>query len=341
MTDSAAHSLTKVGEVDGFTVRTVATDSGGSSPRSLADVAALTDACGGVIWLDIVDPTEDQLKPLETEFGLSPLAIEDALEPHERPKIDGYSNYWFLVAQDAEIRDGNLVLHELAVFACPRLVITIRRTPEMDLHEIEARVGAHAGRCASGSGYVLYVILDTIVDGFLPVAEMFTESVEDIEDRLFQTGSRSNRAVLPEIFLRKKEAQRFRRAAVPMRDILNQVVREDVDIFPDEEMPYFRDVYDHAVRVIDELDAARDLVASALDIHLSVNANRQNQIAQQLTMIATIFLPLTFLTGFFGQNFGFLVNHITSGGAFVWFGLGSEVLAVIGLFIFLKARGWF
>jgi magnesium transporter len=112
-------------------------------------------------------------------------------------------------------------------------------------------------------------------------------------------------------------------------------------LFAEEEIAYYRDVYDHAVRVIDQVDAVRDLVSSALEIHLSVVANRQNEISKQLTLIATIFLPLTFLTGFFGQNFGYMVNRIAGGAAFWGLGIGSEVLALVGLVIFFKVKKWF
>jgi magnesium transporter len=327
--------------VDGFTVRIIAADADKLHPTSLADLTTLAHTTSGVVWLDIVQPSDEQLAPLETAFGLSPLALEDAVTPHERPKIDAYADYWFLVVHAATIGDDRIIFHEMAIFACERLLITVRRDPAFPIKEVESRLAAHADRCVSGSGYLLYTILDTVVDGYLPVAEMFVERVEDIEDRLFSAGSHLHEAVLPEIFRRKKEAQYFRRAAVPMRDILNQIVREDVDIFSSEEIPYFRDVYDHAVRVIDELDSARDLVSSALDIHLSVTANRQNEVAKQLTVIATIFLPLGFLTGFFGQNFGFLVKHITGTGSFVILGLGTEVVAILALVLFFKIRGWY
>jgi magnesium transporter len=147
--------------------------------------------------------------------------------------------------------------------------------------------------------------------------------------------------VLPEIFRQKKQAQQFRRAVIPMRDVLNRIIRDDIDLFPEPEMLYFRDVYDHTIRVMDELDSARDLVNSALEIQLAVTSNRQNEVAKQLTIIATIFLPLSFLTGFFGQNFSWLVLHITGPAAFAVLGLGSELVAILILVLFFRGRGWF
>jgi len=241
------------------------------------------------------------------------------------------------------LKGNPLVLPGLAVFAGEHFMVTIRREPGYPLDEIFKRLVAHPDRCRQGAGFLLYTILDEVVDGYIPVAQHFLDRVESLEDVLFQTKADKPipRFVLPEIFKQKKQAQQFRRAVIPMRDVLNQIIRDDIDLFPEPDMEYFRDVYDHAVRVIDEIDSARDLVNSALEIQLSVTANRQNEVAKQLTIIATIFLPLSFLTGFFGQNFSWLVLHITGPGAFVLLGLGSELVAILILLFFFRVRGWF
>jgi magnesium transporter len=310
-------------------------------PAGLEEISDLIKEAGTLVWLDVVDPTAEDLAVVEREFDLSPLAVEDAATPHERPKIDAYPHYWFVVVQGTTSDEAGITIHEMAVFAGVRFVLTIRHSPAYPIKEIEERLLAHPEKCCQGAGFLLYTILDTVVDGYLPVGERFLERVEDIEDVLFQAGSQMHKEILPEIFRRKREAQQFRRAVVPMRDILNQIIREDVDLFPQEEMPYFRDVYDHVIRVIDELDSARDLVSSALEIHLSVTANRQNEVAKQLTIMATIFLPLSYMTGFFGQNFSFLVTHIGGEATFFWLGVGTEVVAIIALILFFKLRGWF
>jgi magnesium transporter len=126
-----------------------------------------------------------------------------------------------------------------------------------------------------------------------------------------------------------------------MRDILNPIIRQDLRLFPEKDLAYYRDVYDHAVLVIDQLDSLRDVVNSALEIHLSVVANRQNEVSRQLTVIATIFLPLTFLTGFFGQNFSWLVGHIVGGGAFLALGLGIEIATFLLTLGYFRWKGWF
>lgn len=309
-------------------------------PATLEQVSEVVNEPGTLVWLDVVDPTEPDMAHLRDEFNLSPLAVEDAVSLHERPKIDPYDTYWFLVVRATTIEGERVRFHEMAIFAGAKFLVTVRHDPAYPLEEIQSRWVSRRDRVCHGGGFLLYTILDTVVDGYIPVAEAIIEQVDELEASLFEDRPMGN-DVLPRIFQMKKDGQKFRRAALPMRDILNQIIREDVQLFPAEELVYYRDVYDHAVRVIDELDSARDLIGSALEIHLSVVANRQNEVAKQLTVIATIFLPLSYLTGFFGQNFSFLVDHIGGTGAFVLLGIGTEVLALGLLFTYFKRKRWF
>jgi magnesium transporter len=219
-------------------------------------------------------------------------------------------------------------------------IVTVRHEPIFALDEIEHRWHSHPEGLRRGAGFLLYTILDTVVDGYLPVAQTFQDKVDELEERLFVEKS-IDRDVPARIFSMKKDAQQFRWAVLPMRDILNPIIRQDVKLFRDEDIAYFRDVYDHSIRVIDQLDTLRDLVTSALEIHLSAVANRQNEVSKQLTVIATIFLPLTFLTGFFGQNFGWLIAHIGGGDTFIGWGFGTELLTISITIGFFKWRGWF
>jgi magnesium transporter len=178
------------------------------------------------------------------------------------------------------------------------------------------------------------------VDGYWPAAETLEERVGDLESTLFEEGMQTRPALI-EIFDMKKMIQQFRRAVLPMREILIAVERNDLGIIQPPEKPYFRDIYDHATRVNEEIDSARDLVNSALEIHLGLTANQQNNVAKQLTIIATIFLPLTYLTGFFGQNFGYLINGIATRRDFLLYGITLEIVAIAALLFFFKRRRWF
>jgi magnesium transporter len=309
-------------------------------PRDLGDISEILDEPGNVVWFDVVDPGPNDLALLQEEFALHPLAVEDAVVAHQRPKIESYETYWFLVVQAVSVQARGVVLHEIAIFAGKNFLVTVRHDPAYPLDEIEQRWSLHPEELRKGAGFLLYTILDTVVDGFIPVAETFHERVDLMEEMLFDDDSR-NDSVLPRIFRMKKDAQQFRHAALPMREILTPLTRQDLSLYSHDEALYFRDVYDHAVLVIDQLDSLRDLVNSALEIHLSVVANRQNEVAKQLTIIATIFLPLSFVVGFFGQNFGWMVEHLGGESTFGLLGIGTELLAVGLTLWFFKSRGWF
>jgi magnesium transporter len=309
-------------------------------PANLADLSEILKEDDALVWFDVVDPGPRDLTLCQEEFNLHPLAIEDAVMAHERPKIEAYGSYWFVVIHATTLTSAGVAFHEMAVFAGQRFVVTVRHEPAYAMDEIERRWLAHPQPLRRDAGFLLYTILDTVVDGYFPVAESLQDRVDDLEATLFARQPLGNE-VLVEIFSMKQHLQQFRRAVLPLRDILNPLIRGDLALFAEEEIAYYRDVYDHAVRVIDQVDAVRDLVNSALEIHLSVVANRQNEISKQLTLIATIFLPLSFLTGFFGQNFGYMVSRIAGGAAFWGLGIGSQVLALVGLVIFFKVKKWF
>jgi magnesium transporter len=314
----------------------------GEQPQSHADVSEISEILrepGTLVWFDVVNPTHKDLAVLQEEFDLHPLAVEDAVMAHERPKIESYDHYWFLILQATTLENEHIVFHEMAIFAGKKFLVTVRHDPPFAIEEVEKRWNAQPDRLGHGGGFLLYTILDTVVDGYLPVADSFQEKADLLEEPMFQHQATAN--LLPEIFQMKKQAQQFRRAVVPVRDILNPIIRGDLHLFPEEEVVYYRDVYDHAVRVIDELDSLRDLMGSLLEIHLSVISNRQNEVAKQLTVIATIFLPLSFLASFFGQNFSFLVGHITGAASFAVFGVGVEVLTVALTVAYFKYKNWF
>ena len=311
--------------------------------HDLDAVGAAVAANDRLIWLDLVEPTPDDLAKLKTMFDLHPLAIEDALTVHERPKIEQYPKYLFLVVHPASWIGDRLVTHELAIFAGHRFLITIRRAPEFAIDEAERRWGVHDGEIGSDAGFLLYTLLDTVVDGYFPIGDRLEERIGDLQTNLFDSSADPRRLsdMLRQIFELKNDVHHARRAVVPMRDILQPLVRGDLKIFEREQERYYRDVYDHAIRVIDQLDSARDLVNSALEIHLSLVANRQNEVSKQLAIIATIFLPLTYVTGFFGQNFGFMVNGITSRASFVYLGIGTEVVCFVLLVVYFRLKKWF
>ena len=316
---------------------------GDTPPRELRDLGDISESLGDAatfVWLDVVDPQPHDFALIEEEFGLHPLAIEDALKAHERPKIEAYGDSWFVIVQ-AATRDGErLQLHELAIFAGAQFIVTVRGAPAYPLDEVERRWQHLPARVRRDSGALLYTVLDTVVDGYSPIAEAFVERVETLELALLGDSRRTN-DILLSIYGMQKDLSRFRRAVVPVRDILSPILRGDLALFGEDELPYYRDVSDHTSRVIDQLDSARELINNARDAHISMASHRQNEVAKQLTIVATIFLPLTFITGFFGQNFGWLVNHIAGTGTFIAWGIGSEVVALFALLAYFRYKRWY
>lgn len=312
----------------------------GHPVTDLSTISEVMKDPSAFVWFDIVAPKENDLELLKEEFDLHPLAIEDAVQSHQRSKIESYEDYWFLVVHGVLETARGVSVHEIAIFAGRQFLITVRAEPSYPLDEIQRRWDHQPENLERNSGALLYAILDTLVDGYWPAAEKLEERVNALERSLFEEGVRTRRALI-EIFDTKKMIQKFRRAVLPMREILIAVQRNDLGIVHAPELPYFRDIYDHATRVNEEIDSARDLVNSALEIHLGLTANQQNEVAKQLTIIATIFLPLTYLTGFFGQNFAFLVNHITTSREFIVYGVVLEVVALVLLLLYFKRRRWF
>jgi magnesium transporter len=316
---------------------------GTAASRPLTTLGEISDVLKNpdtFVWLDVVDPQPNDFALIQEEFGLHPLAIEDALKAHERPKIEAYDDSWFVVVHGTTREGDKLRIHEVAIFAGAKFIVTARNRPPFPLDEVQRRWQFLPAGVRRDSGALLYTILDTVVDGYTTIAEAFEEHVDRLESALLGDARRTN-AVLLEIYEMKKDLSRFRRAVVPVRDILNPILRGDLQLFGADELPYYRDVLDHVSRVVDQLDAAREIVNNARDTHISMASHRQNEVAKQLTIVATVFLPLTFITGFFGQNFGWLVNHITDSQTFVLWGLGSEVAAFAGLLAYFRYKRWF
>ncbi len=312
------------------------------APAELDDLEAISDileTSDDFVWLDLAQPTTTDLALLQREFEIHPVAIEDATLWHERPKIEFFDRYVLVVTHAASLdADGALVTHEIAIIAGRNYVITLRAFPLYPVDEIERRRNTSRSVPNDATG-LLYIILDTIVDGFFPITEGYDDRLVRLESRLFDSDTFLERTER-EIFRFKRALTLFRASIAPLREVLLRLTHTEVEPLKPELSLYFRDVHDHIVRAIEQIDITRDLVNSTLDIHLASQSHRQNEVSKQLTIIATIFLPLTYITGFFGQNFGWMVNNIVSPQTFWYLGIGSQVITVIILFAFFRSRRW-
>lgn len=287
-------------------------------------------------WLDLDGLDKDTAESLlHRTFGFHPLAVEDAEHFGQRPKIDSYEGYALIVVFGAT-PEGNLV--EVHCFYTENYLVTVHHDACSPLSGLADRLKQQAGP-RPDHVMLLYRVIDTLVDGFFPVLAHLDDQIDELEDEILQ---RPTDEQLGRLFDMKRSLIAMRKVVTPQRDMFATLLSgEDLlpGMTPDAER-YFRDLYDHLIRISDLVDSYRDLMSGALDTHLSTVSNRLNVVMKQLTIIATVFLPLSFLTGFFGQNFGWMVNRLTSFPVFVGVGIGGQALTVAVLMVFFRQRGW-
>ncbi|HET6916725.1 MAG TPA: magnesium/cobalt transporter CorA [Acidimicrobiales bacterium] len=310
------------------------TADGASHELNAASVQGLIDS-GTHFWADIEGVDSETLSMLSDTFRFHPLAVEDVEHFGQRPKIDMYDDFALLVVYGTT-RDAHLA--EVHCFYSERYLVTVHTEPCPDFSSLVERLERRGG---PGGDHVmlLYRVIDTLVDGYFPVLSTLDDRIDDLEDEILQ---RPTEDQLGQLFDMKRSLIALRKVVTPQRDMFASMLGSGDTLpgmTPDAER-YFRDLYDHLIRISDLVDSYRDLLSGALDTHLSTVSNRLNVVMKQLTIIATIFLPLSFLTGFFGQNFGWMVDRITSFPVFIGAGVGLQVAVVVGLLVLFRRRGW-
>jgi magnesium transporter len=292
---------------------------------------------GGFFWLDLDQPTERDFQILRDVFKFHPLAIEDSEQFDQRAKLDEYDDFVFVVVYGAVADEDRLV--EVHCFYSERFLITVHHDDSPAFAEIRRRYQQREKKIEQPS-LLLYRVIDGLVDSFFPVLAAFDDQIDELEDAIFL---RADDRQLQEIFQMKRLLVGMRKAVSPQRDTFARLMGGIAQLpgLAEEDERYFRDIYDHLIRISDLIDSYRDLLSGAMDVYLSTVSNRLNSVTKQLTVIATVFLPLSWLTGFFGQNFGFMVRHIGRWETFIGLGVGSELLVLVALLVFFKRRGWF
>ena len=315
-------------------------------PMALEQAAELCLNDQGFVWLGLFEPDEDELTDVQDKFGLHDLAVEDAQNFHLRPKIERYEegSVLFVVLRTAGyVEDREMVdMGEVSVFLSRRFVITVRQGAASNLHGARKRLEERPDLLKEGSAAVLWAILDTIVDNYAPVIEGLEKDVEEVEQTVFSGAA----APTERIYLLRREATDFYRAVHPLLAPLEALERGAYLQLSEELSQFFRDVNDHLKLVNEEVIALRDVLATILQANMAVISNQQNEISvrqnetmKQLTVVATIFLPLTFITGFFGMNFSWLVNDINSFWIFLVYGVGSLVLSAVAIYYWFRRSG--
>ncbi len=294
-------------------------------------------ARGDFYWLDLHDPTAAEVELVGEAYDFHPLAIDDVKTFGQRPKLDPYDGYVFLVVYGAAPDEDSLV--EVHCFYSERFLISVRRDACPAFADVRERQNRRR-EARLDPARVLYRVVDGLVDSFFPALSRLDEFIDAVEEGVL---AKPDQEQMRRVFEAKRELVRLRKVIVPQRDLMASIANGVAELpGSDEESDrFFRDVYDHTIRLTDAIDSARDLLTSLMDVYLSTVSNRTNAVMKQLTVIATIFLPLTFVTGFFGQNFGWMVEHVGSLWTFVVFGLGSLLVALGVLLGFFWRRGWF
>ncbi|HEY2639715.1 MAG TPA: magnesium and cobalt transport protein CorA [Streptosporangiaceae bacterium] len=295
---------------------------------------------GGFVWLGLFEPDEEELDQVRDAFGLHELAVEDALNVHARPKVENYDqDVQLVILRTARYDDAaeEVEFGQISVFLAPTFVLTVRRGVASELSGARQRLEQQPDLLAAGSASALWAVLDVVVDGYAPVIAGLERDIDQVEATVFSG------AVAPteRIYSLRREATDFYRAVHPLLAVTAFIER-----MADKKLRhYLRDVRDHLLQADEEISAQRDMLASILEANMAVISVeqtrisiRQNSTIEQLTIAATVFLPLTFVTGFFGQNFGWLVRHIDGAAAFIGFGIGGLVVPLSLLFWWLRRQ---
>ena len=304
----------------------------------VADISDYITDESVTIWLDLRDPDRNDLNVLSEEFGLHPLAIEDAVYEHERPKLDRYSSHLFLTAYGARLDTGTgkLITSELSAFVTPQALITVRKDDGLDIGAVVERWDDSPDLARFGVGFLLYGLLDYIVDGHFETVRSLDETVETLEDRLFDSSAQSLEVQRRSFELRKSLVL-LRRIVLPMREVVNTLMRHDLQLVPDDLMPYYHDLYDHVLRATEWTESLRDLVISILETNLTVQGNRLNVITKKVTSWAAIIAVPTLITGYYGMNvpypgFGKTIGYTIS--------VIAMVVAALALYLIFKRKDW-
>ncbi|WP_106965063.1 magnesium transporter CorA family protein [Amycolatopsis orientalis] len=304
----------------------------------VADVSDYLADPETTVWLDFCAPTEADLAAISEELGLHPLAVEDAVHEHQRAKLDRYDSHSFLTAYSAVLdgTDGIVVVSELAAFITGQALVTVRKDENFPIDAVVARWDSAAELAKNGVGFLVHGLLDHIVDGHFEVVQALDEQIEALEDLVFDERPRYA-DMQRRSFALRKSLVRIRRVVLPMREVLNTVMRRDLHLVDSELQPYFQDIYDHVLRASEWTESLRDLVTTIRETQLNIQGNRLNTIMKKVTSWAAIIAIPTAVTGFYGQNVPYPGFQTSAG---FWTSTLVIVVLSLALYVSFKKRDW-
>ena len=300
-----------------------------------------------LLWLDAENPTDEEMAILAEEFGFHPLALEDVARQGQRPKIDVYDDYYFLVCYDIDYDEANNRIdeHELHAFIGKNYLITVHKEPIEEIAEVASRFRRNAAAIERGVGVLLYSLLDTIVDHYFPTIDRVGERIEELETGVFESPAGDQQGAMQAILVLKRELITMRRVIAPERDAMAVLARRELPFVSEAVGVYFQDLYGHVLRVTDAIDLYRELLNGVLDSYLSINSNNLatssnnlNAVMKTLTSYSIILMSMTLVAGIYGMNFDFMPElywRLGYPGALL-----AMVAIFIGLQIYFKRKGW-
>jgi magnesium transporter len=297
----------------------------------LADVSGHLEDPSSVVWIDCCQPDRAELDAVAEELQLHTLAVEDAVAERQRPKLDRYESHLFVTGYSTRLdpRTGRLATAEVAAFVTRQALLTVRKSPDFDIADVVSRWDDSPDLTKHGTAFLLHGLLDSVVDTHFEAVQSLDDEIEGLEDMLFDERPKS-REVQQRSFQVRKSLVLLRRVVVPMREVVNALMRRDLHVVDDAMVPYYQDVYDHVLRVTEWTESLRDLVATILETHLTIQGNRLNSTMKKVTSWAAIIAVPTAVTGFYGQN----VPYPGFGDA--W-GFWSSAILIAGLSVLLYA----
>ena len=303
----------------------------------VTDLSEVRNEPDTLVWADVVSGTPEELADMGREFDIHPIALESCSHLHkQRPKVEEYPGHVLLVAYAAKQggEGGPVELHELDTVAGHNFMVTFHGGKPIDAESVARRIRAHPELAKQGAGFLLYVVLDELVDKFFPTLDAIAERVEDLEDAVFE----GRGDVQNQIFALRKDLIAVRRVAGPMRDAMVVLLRRDLGLFSPEAQRYLQDIYDHMIRIVESVEDYQDLAAGALEASLAVVSNRIGTVARNLGAYAAIFAVVTMISGIYGMNFAHMPELAWRFG-YAW-ALGLMVVSAGALWVYFKRKGW-